>query len=355
MKLFICKTLADLKKRISLPPKSDLTGFTLIELLVACAVLALMMGLISTVISHMAAGIKTSTSKVEAFQSARTGFESFSRTIGVANLNTYWDYFNSSRQPRTAANASTFQPDLYGRQSDLHFLITNNFPTVSGLELTGHAVYFQAALGYFTNTSSTNPQGSLNPCGFFVAYGNDPTKPSLTGLVNRPRFRLYQWLPSSDSLSVTPTTGRITSTDWITPSTTNGLRPLAENIIAFVVRVPSTNSTGAYSTTATNYGWNSLTSWSSGSQPTQMHQLPPLVNVTMVAIEESAVNRLAGTASTAAAAASALGISNYSDLFTTASSYDADLAALETALSSKKVPYRTFTTTVPLRGSRWSP
>jgi uncharacterized protein (TIGR02599 family) len=216
----------------------------------------------------------------------------------------------------------------------------------------GHSVFFQAPLGYFTNTSSTNPPGSLNPCGFFVAYGNDPTKPNLAGINDRPRFRLYQWLPSSESLTVTSNSGRITNSAWVTPI--DGVRPLAENIIAFVIRVPSTNSSG-YSTNATNYGWDSLTAWSSGSQPAQMHQLPPLVNVTMVAVEEAAVNRLAGNADTPADASSAMGIANFSTLFTDEAQYDADLLRLETALSAKNIPYRTFTTTVPLRGSRWSP
>jgi uncharacterized protein (TIGR02599 family) len=342
-----------LKKQTLARALRPLSGFSLVELMVASAILAVMMGLISLAIRQMAGGIKTSTAKVDAFQSARTGFEAVSRTLGVATLNTYWDYFNSSRQPRSAANASTFQPATYGRQSDLHFLITNNFfTTTNTLTPVGHSVFFQAPLGYFTNTSSTNPPGSLNPCGFFVAYGNDPTKPNLTGINDRPRFRLYQWLPSSESLTVASSSGRITNSAWVTP--TNGVRPLAENIIAFVIRVPSTNSSG-YSTNATNYGWDSLSAWTTGNQPAQMHQLPPLVNVTMVAVEEAAVNRLAGTAATSAAASSAMGITNFSTLFTDEAQYDADLLRLETALSGKNIPYRTFTTTVPLRGIRWSP
>ena len=344
--------LSVLRKQSLARTRHPLSGFSLVELMVASAILAVMMGLISLAIRQMAGGIKTSTAKVDAFQSARTGFESVSRTLGVATLNTYWDYFDSSRQPRSAANASTFQPATYGRQSDLHFLITNNFPSVSGLELSGHSVFFQAPLGYFTNTSGTNPPGSLNPCGFFVAYGNDPTKPTLTGITDRPRFRLYQWLPSSDSLTVASNSGRITNSAWVTP--TEGVRPMAENIIAFVIRVPATNSSG-YSTNATNFGWDSLTAWTSGNQPAQLHQLPPLVNITMVAVEEAAVNRLAGTAASASSAASAMGITNFSTLFSTASTYDSDLAGLESALSAKNIPYRTFTTTVPLRGSRWSP
>jgi uncharacterized protein (TIGR02599 family) len=347
--------LAALKKQTLSRARHQLAGFSMIELMVACAILAVMMGFISLAISQMARGIKTSTAKVDAFQSARTGFETVSRTLGIATLNTYWDYFDSGRQPRSAANASTFQPSTYGRQSDLHFLITNNFPAVSGLELSGHSIFFQAPLGYFTNTSSANPPGSLNPCGFLVAYGNDPTKPNLAGINDRPRFRLYQWLASSDSLAVASSSGRITDASWITPATNSGLRPLAENIIAFVIRVPATNDTSGYSTNATNYNWDSLTTWSSGNQSAQMHQLPPLVNVTMVAVEEAAVNRLAGTINNASAASSAMGIPAPSTLFTNASSYDSDLARLEGALSTNNIPYRTFTTTVPLRGSRWSP
>ena len=349
--------LSVLKKQPAARTRRPLAGFSLVELMVASAILAVMMGLISVAIRQMAGGIKTSTAKVDAFQSARTGFESVSRTLGVASLNTYWDYFDSDRKPR--GTNTNFTPATYGRQSDLHFLITNNFPTVSGLELSGHSVFFQAPLGYFTNTSSTNPPGSLNPCGFFVAYGEDPTMPNV-GISNRPRFRLYQWLPSSDSMTVASSSGRITNSAWVAP--TNGVRPLAENIIAFVIRVPSaTNSTGpatnstTYSTTATNYNWNSLTAWTSGNQPAQMHQLPPLVNITMVAVEEAAVNRLAGTINNPSDAASAMGINNFSTLFTDEAQYDADLLRLETALSSKNIPYRTFTTTVPLRGSRWSP
>jgi uncharacterized protein (TIGR02599 family) len=353
--------LSVLKKTTLTRARRQLAGFSLVELMVSCAILAVMMGLISLAIRQMAGGIKTSTAKVDAFQSARTGFEAVSRTLGVATLNTYWDYFNSSREPRSAANASTFQPATYGRQSDLHFLIygstfTNSLDNINltsnRLTPAGHSVFFQAPLGYFTNTSSTNPPGSLNPCGFFVAYGNDPTKPTLTGINDRPRFRLYQWLPSSESLTVASSSGRITNSAWVTP--TNGVRPLAENIIAFVIRVPSTNSSG-YSTNATNYNWDSLTAWTSGNQPAQMHQLPPLVNITMVAVEEAAVNRLAGIAASASDASSAMGLTKFSTLFTDEAQYDADLLRLETALSGKNIPYRTFTTTVPLRGSRWSP
>lgn len=339
---------ASLKMPTAIRADQRFSAFSLIELMVASAVLALILGLVSLAIRQMAGAIKTSSAKVDAFQSARTGFEAVNRTLGLATLNTYWDYFDSDRKPR--GTNTNFTSALYGRQSDLHFLITNSsFPTPDGLEPVGHSVFFQAPLGYFTNTATPNPPGSLNPCGFFVAYGNDPTKPDIQELLNRPRFRLYQWLPSSESLAVDPSLGRITSAAWIAP--TNALQPLAENIIAFVIRVPSADSANA-----TNYWWNSLTNWANGAaQPEQMHQLPPLVNVTMVAVEERAANRLAGNSASAATAASAMGITNFAGLFANPSAYDTDLAALESGLSSKGVPYRVFTTTIPLRGSRWSP
>lgn len=314
----------------------------------ACSVLVIMLGFISMAISQMAKGIKTSTSKVDAFQSARAGFESVSRTLGIATLNPYWDYYIVSGGSYTNRGTNTNAPTTYGRQSDLQFVVTND---TSGMTLTNtltavtHGLFFQAPLGYST---VTGPQATLNPVGFFIAYGIDPTQAALataTGLANKPRFRLYQWLPTSDSLAVDPSTGRITGSAWIAP--TNCVRPLAENIVAFVVRVPATNAT-----IATNYGWDSLAPWTSGAQPSTMHQLPPLVEITMVAVEEAAVNRLAGTAATAAAAATALG---GIPSFTSASDYTNDLATLEKNLSSKSVPYRVFTATVPLRESRWSP
>jgi len=339
------------KLRATIRGNESPSAFSLVELMVACAVLAMLLGLISMAIRQMAGGIQTSSAKVNAFQSARTGFEAVNRTLSLATLNTYWDYFDTNRLPR--GTNTNFTPALYGRQSDLHFLITNSSFTIqSGLEPVGHAAFFQAPLGYFTNTSTANPPGTLNPCGFFVAFGNDPTQPEVQGLIERPRFRLYEWLPSSESLMVDPNLGRIANAGWIAP--TNALHPLAENIVAFVVRVPSSSESGL-SKSATNYGWDSLTTWTGNRQPAQMHQLPPLVDVTMVAIEEAAAKRLLGDSSSAASAATALGIPDLATLFASASSYESDLATLERGLSSKSIPYRVFTTTVPLRGSRWSP
>lgn len=341
----------------------DQSAFTLVELMVACAVMAVMLVLISVAIGQVSNGVKSSSAKVEAFQSARAGFETVTRALSVATLNTYWDYYDSANNPRSSANYTNFIPANYGRQSDLHFLVTNlgaplsTFGGFSNNSTVTHGVFFQAPLGYNTN-GTTNPPGSLNACGFFVAFGPDPTQPAITGLTNRPRFRLYQWLQSSEALQEQGATGRIDPA-WINPSTTNGARPLAENIIAFVVRVPGTNAT-VTSTNATNYFWNSTNTWSIGSpQPPQMHQLPPLVEVTMVAVDEAAANRrLVGTATNNTANAANALMTNGIQLrnwFTNSANYSTDLQRVTDGLNARKIPYRVFTTTIPLRGSRWSP
>ena len=343
------------------------SAFTVLELLVACSVLVIMLGFISMAISQMAKGIKTSASKVDAFQSARASMESVSRTLGIATLNTYWDYYIVSGGSYTNRGTNTNAPATYGRQSDLQFVVTNLGGGLNGMDTVTHGVFFQAPIGYSTNTNPIPPPGCLNPCGFFVAYGGDPamapmlTNTELSSITSKPRFRLYQWLASSENLKVDPNTGTLSNT-WMGSAVlkTNvvatavgqsfGIRPLAENIVAFVARVPATSAT-----TATNYGWNSRTTWPSGAQPNQMHQLPPLVEITMVAVEEAAVNRLAGSAASSSDAASKLGISGLGSLFSDDTQYDADLKAVTDGLSSKGVPYRVFTATVPLRESRWSP
>lgn len=323
-------------------------GFTILELLVAAAVTAVMLTLIATVVSHTSGTIKTSTEKVDAFQSARAGFETVTRTLGQATLNTYWDYYNSSRKPRTAANAASFVPALYGRQSDLHFLIENlsagGIP--GGWDTVGHGLFFQAPLGF--SPSQSAPQNTLNATGFFVAFGNDPTQPALSTIADRPRFRLYQWLQNSADLKVDSTTGVIDEAAWILPTT--GVRPVADNVVTFVAMVPETNSAEP-----TGFFWDSRPAWNGGAQPPQMHQLPPLVNITMVAVDEAVANRVLGGVSSAAGAYAALGLPSPKGLFTNAADYEKNLEDIEKALGSKGVPYRIFRSTVALPGSKWSP
>ena len=80
-------------RSIRLHPPS---GFTLIEMLVSVVVLLIIMGIIFQITSETGSLWKGTTAKIQAFQAARAGFESMSRRISQATLNTYYDYFDSS-------------------------------------------------------------------------------------------------------------------------------------------------------------------------------------------------------------------------------------------------------------------
>jgi uncharacterized protein (TIGR02599 family) len=80
----------------------------------------------------------------------------------------------------------------------------------------------------------------------------------------------------------------------------------------------------------------------------------------MIAVDEKAVNRLAGTATDITTAVSRMGISApggtpFANLFTSASSFTNDLANLKAGLDASHISYRVFETTVQLPGSKWSP
>ncbi|MEQ1853294.1 MAG: hypothetical protein ABMA01_17075, partial [Chthoniobacteraceae bacterium] len=89
------------------------------------------------------------------------------------------------------------------------------------------------------------------------------------------------------------------------------------------------------------------------------NQLPPVVQVAMVAIDEPGAELLADKFGSDPF----LGI-NYSTLFrnpsmlednpATAAPGDGDLAKLEAILAAKRISYRIFSTNVSIRGAKWS-
>lgn len=89
-------------------------AFTLIELLVAMSVLAIIMLVLTAMISQTAKTWKYTSSKIEQFREARDAFESMARLISQATLNTYWDYDN----PPSTNKA----PTQYLRSSELRFM-----------------------------------------------------------------------------------------------------------------------------------------------------------------------------------------------------------------------------------------
>ena len=89
------------------------------------------------------------------------------------------------------------------------------------------------------------------------------------------------------------------------------------------------------------------------------NQLPPVVQVTMVAIDETSASQLAQrfpNSATLGLGMSSLFLSSakLEDDAGTAAPGDGDLAELEKQLVGLRAAYRVFTTNVTIRGAKWS-
>lgn len=320
-------------------------GFTVIEMLAAMAILTVILTVIFGITQQTGNAWRSTNAKIDAFQSARAAFETISQTLGQATLNGYYDYYDLDGNRRTAANASTFIPASYGRYSDLHFKSGKSI--VPGQ--VSHAVFFQTPAGYSETSASQGMDTLLNACGYYVTYEADPARPAfLDDLPNPPpvrhRYRLMHFLQPSEEMSVYATN---TGSAWIDDALAadpTPVRQLAENIVALII-LPRRASNDPGSALAPLYEYDTRAG-SSRPQAATQHQLPPLVDIVMVAIDEVSARRLENGASPPD-----LGVAG---LFSSASNLEADLAVLESTLNSQRIGYRIFRTTVALRNAKWS-
>lgn len=337
-------------------PDSRFSAFSLVEILVATAVLALLLlVLISTTDATRRLWSET-TGKVEQFKEAREAFESMTRRLSQATLNTYWDYDN----PTT--------PTRYIRQSELRF-ISGNAGTLLGTSDKNptHAVFFQAPIGFSTDVKYNAMSNLLNTWGYFVEFGADqdlrpPFLDQVQSFKPQYRYRLHEMMQPAEEMSIYDyTSGEDASGkrkndsyvghEWfLDPLSKTGaqkpVRVLAENIVGLVILPKlSPQEDATTSKLAPNYSYDS-TSSSTNPETNPKNQLPPILQVTLIAVEEAAFSRLqTGTSQPN------LGLDS---LFQDAAAYEDNLTTLETKLVSHKLPYRTFTTNVPIRAAKWS-
>lgn len=374
-------------------PASKDAGFTLVELLVSTSIIALLMLVLVGMTNQMSTTWRYTTEKIEKFQEARDGFEAMTRQLAQATLNTYWDYFNSTGQSRAAA-PSNFIPATYGRQSELRFLCGPMSVLISGSTYPTHGVFFQAPFGQVADAPTYGRMDNLlNTWGYFLEVGDDSTsRPTFLGstVPLRRRSRLKEFRQPSEQMSVYNTNLLTPTTDWFATalaSTSPPTRVLAENIVALVMlpklsreeqdartalgRVPlspsyihdsvsTTTATGPYGATPVNpgVGANSL----STTDPTDAaainpkNQLPPIVQVIMVAIDERSAQRWVALPGNAALTTFGPATTT---LFKTGSAnlevpVTGDLAVYEKQLVQQKLTYRIFNTNVIIRGAKWS-
>lgn len=360
-------------------------AFTLVELLVSCLVISLLCLILAQMTDQTAKTWRYTTSKSEEFREARAAFETMTTRISQATLNTYWDY-NSS-----------ISPTRYERRSELRFISGNAVAPSNLLGDNGaakrvtHCIFFHAPLGVVDDTQARSAdtqihglESLLNVWGYFVELNNDadlrPTiLPANSATVPlRVRFRLMEMMAPAEKMQTYQYTSGMgtasqpkgktyTGKQWyqaIVNSAQPNTHVLAENIVALILHpelsaqdraalARATGSTGAelakdylYDTTRTN----------ANSDLDTKDQLPPVMRVTMVAIDETSALRLNLTT----ASDNIFGVEGK---FQNATLFKQDLtldstqpkeASLENKLVSMKVNYRVFTTTVPIWGAKWS-
>jgi uncharacterized protein (TIGR02599 family) len=372
-------------------------GFTLVEMLVSVSLLMLLMVVTVTVLNAVSTIDNRARAKVDTFREARAGFELMTRRVSQAMLNTYWDYFDAKNKSRNPADL-TFVPKNYGRQSELHFVCgpaklgatpllpdaaTNNLQSVT------HGIFFQSPQGLAGTTSavSANLPNLLNVTGYFPEYTSDlADRPKFlrSGTPMQPerwRFRLTELNEVSESLLVYRTTAAGTASfSWFqtplksTNATIRSTRVLAENIVALVIlphRSPNDPvPAGAPAQIAPNYSYDSRSYVLKPTDPLALlarNQLPPMVQVTMVVIDERSAERLQSLLGSAPGniktATNMLALtSGASGLFLKPSQsasedqaqYVADLKTLTDKLTELKLTYRVFSTDVSILQAKWS-
>lgn len=386
------------------PDRQRETGFTLIEMLVSLVVLVAIIAIVFSVTQETSKAWTNTTGKIEGFRNARTAFDAMSRTLSQATLNTYYDYayVNGGSLKFVPLGNSTL-PTTYARNSDLQIISGQGATLLTGItgySAVTHAIFFQAPLGQVSpaNSSSLGDLDKLlNACGFYVVYGPDFATPTfLPGAPKRYRYRLIQFAQPSDNLSVYVAGNKGTSNWYLpfiqsdataataipsTPPTSNFT--LAENIIALIIEPKlslkdemaadatygiNTASTPLGTALAPNYAYDSSTPGQGGtlsasgasSRPmlNSLNQLPPVVQVTMVALDEASAMKLGNTT---AAPNALLGLN--ATLFTEAKNFQADLQTLKDNLSATpgnaaqnkmKLNFRVFQTEVAIRGAKWT-
>ena len=388
------------------PRSPRVRGFTLVEVLVAVAILALILLLVASQIDLTGKTYKRTVSKMEEYRAARLGFEVMSRRLSQATLNPYLDLVDSGGNPPTSTSYNG-TPYKYARQSELRFIsgwgaaATPLVPTVGSAVHPTHAVFYCAPLGianalnpYNVNTSATaTDQGLeqlLNVCGYYIEFNQDTALGDTPSFFSNPaarwRFRLMEMIQPSESLDIytyttnPPYTATTWFTDFLPTAATNPgcTHVLADNIIALII-LPRLSTeqeaqlgptAGAADLTSTyNYDSTSqtaLTTLTPAGQTTY-NQLPPVLQVTMVAIDETSAVRLQSQFGAGTAPGLTTSPSNLFTAITSLSDYQNDLSQLEANLQQTTVngkapglalktpvSYRVFTSNIRITGARWS-
>ena len=350
--------------RVCLSDSPKSSGFTLVELLVSTALIALVALLLVTMTNSTASTWRYTTGRIEQFRGADTAFEAMTRRLSQATLNTYWDYDSPTK------------PTKYLRQSDLRFITgsmtvgAKKLLTTTSPRRPTQGVFFQAPLGYVDDaTNFSGLDNLLNTWGYYVEFRDEViARPAFISQPARYRYRLMELMQPSNSLSIYNFTSGKAATynakDWfsaalptsaVAPVATTPPPPpllahaLADNVIALVVlpKLSKKDETSTGKTLSKDYSYDS-TSTDPDPDINPKSQLPPIVQVTLVAIDEISAARMANGLTPPALDAS------LDAIFLASTKFDADLVTLQKTLTDQRIGYRVFTSNVSIRGAKWS-
>jgi len=312
-------------------------AFTLVELLVAAALFSLILAILLGVVSQASTLTRHAGDRISSFQSARAAFDQITAKLSQATLNTYWDYDNPAR------------PTRYLRMSELHFLIgkagTNGLPGSAG---TGQCVFFQVPLGISALPEGGDLRELLNAGGFFVQYGPVDVLPSppFPSQPAKYRYQLKQALQVSEDLSVYADRE---GTHWVGDLAQQAVA-VSENVVHLSLwpRLPE-GEDAAGSTLTDDFTYDSREGAGLTNQPRTAHQMPPVVQVTMVALDEKSAARVCVGATPPEAIQAA-----FDGLFALSEQeqYERDLGVLETRLAAAGLHVRIFSARVAVRESK---
>jgi uncharacterized protein (TIGR02599 family) len=349
-------------------------AFTLIEVLVASAIVAILALLLIFITHQTAEAGSRAGATAEEFRSAQIAFEAVTQQLSRATLNTQREFRMDGKIPRG-----------FERASDLRFVSgpmeAGGVPLArvdegtgeSPAKRPGHGVFFQALLGSAGEAGGAALSGRrqlLNTWGYFVEVGDDGRSlPSFLSDSQQPRRigpRLVELREPAERMSLYALTARdpaYRGFDWFqTPvGERRFCRTIAPNIAVLLLlpklpavvseRIePTSDRASRDALLAPEYYYTSAEDPKTVNHPelSTRHRLPPLIEVTMVALDDATVSRLYS--------AENLDPFSLDERFVEASRFGRELYlgpassdSLEDRLISMRARFRIFTTTVALR------
>lgn len=340
-------------------------AFTLVELLVSMVVLSIIMFVSASFVTQTQRTWTQSSARVEQFREARMAFETITQSLRQATLNPYLAYrYNTGPTPTIPASQDE-APQEYLRNSELQFACGKSgvlLSPPSGGQLVTHGIFFQAPMGVSDRDGYEALNRLLCGRGYFLLESDDSSFRPAHVTQSRTRFRMWEFRPPSERNEVYGTTANAWYKEAATQTVQTGetvtkpsySRPVAENIIALVVSPRVTENDAVLSGRlatwiAPNYQYDSMEVNGATSQHPQgtQHLLPPVVQVTLVALDEGSAARVAEAGADGAPLVP-------EGLFADCGKFAEDLASLETSLINQKLNYRVFSAAVALRNSKWN-